>query len=73
VDEKQWAEQDAEYAASCEEAGSGEEDADNLEECPEHGEVDVVDDHAAYPEWDMESGVQLLVTELSCGCWKVSK
>ena len=44
-----------------------------LEECPEHGEVDVVDKHAAYPEWDMESGVQLLVMELSCGCWKVVK
>jgi len=38
---------------------------------PEHGpDQDVISDHAAYPEWDMESGVQLLVMELACGCWK---
>jgi hypothetical protein len=45
-----------------------------FEECPEHGpEQDVVQDHNAYVQWDMASGVQVLVMELACGCWKVAK
>jgi hypothetical protein len=44
-----------------------------LEECPEHGEQDVISDHAAYVTWDRESGVQILVMELMCGCWLATK